>query len=250
MPLDKEIEGDIVNLLKDSPMGASSTEIAQKLSASRPTLIKYLGIMKVQGIVDYKKVGMAKVWFLPREVEYSDLLGEKDIISVLKRDEDTGYITLFGRPRTIIPTRFVYQLCVMMSKQQQEEIFRRITLNRINEYENATDIKLDESSPKEKEEFIRLWVNYRMNTGWGKLKELRLDHKKRTLTVTLEHSVVADGYKKYSDEPAKSSVCNLLNGIFLGFMEGAFGKTGFVAKEVKCIAINGGVCQFKVEPKK
>ena len=249
MPLNDEHQDRIIKFLKISPMGASSTEISKAINLSRPTLIKYLGIMKVQGIVDYKNIGMAKLWYLPRELELPDLLRGKDVLSVLKRDKETGGITLFSRPRIIIPARFIYVLATMLSDKQQQEIFRRITLQRIKDYEEATDKNLDDCSPKEVEEFIKLWVRYRMKNGWGRLKKLKLDHANKKLTVTLTYSEVADAIKTYSSTPPKQAVCHILAGVFLGFMQGAFKKTNFTCKESSCTAKNDPVCQFTIEPK-
>ncbi|MFH1789078.1 MAG: hypothetical protein ABH834_06835 [Candidatus Altiarchaeota archaeon] len=250
MPLNDEHQDNIIEFLQKTTMGASSTEIAKAAGISRPTLIKYLGIMKVQGIVDYKKIGMAKLWYLPRELELPDLLKDKDILSVLKRDKKTSGITLFGRPRIIIPARFIYVLTTLLTKKQQEEIFMKITLQRIKDYEEATDKILDECSPKEVEEFIKLWVRYRMKNGWGRLKDLKLDHDNKRLSVTLYYSEVADAVKTYSPTPPKEAACNLLSGVFLGFMQGAFKKTTFTCTENTCTAKNDAFCQFTVKPKK
>jgi len=246
--LDEKIKGEIIDLLKKSRMGASNTEISSATGLSRPTIIKYLGIMKVQGMVDYRNVGMAKLWYLPLEIELSDLLEEKEIMSVLKRDEETGNITLFGRPRIIIPARFIHQMTLRLHKKQQEQIFRNITLERINTYEKATDTVLDKCSPKEIEDFIRTWVTYRLKNGWGRLKTLKLDHEHKKLTVTLDHSEVADAIKTYSKKPPKESVCHILSGVFLGFMEGAFKDTKFTCKEAQCTAKGDPTCQFTVKP--
>lgn len=250
MTADEQIRTRIIDLLQKSHMGASSTEIANELAISRPTLIKYLGIMKVQGLVNYRNIGMAKVWYLPKEVELSDLVEDKDVISVLKRDPNKENITLFGRTRIIIPSVFVYHLTSMLTPNQQEELFKKITLRRINDYEKATDTILDECSPEELEDFMRLWINYRMKTGWGKLKDLSLDHHAKKLTVTLTRSEVAEDILKYGEKPAKKGVCHLLAGVFLGFMEGAFKNTEFMSRETKCTAKGDPYCEFKIEPKK
>lgn len=247
--LDEDNKKKIIDLLKISPMGASNTELSKATGLSRPTLIKYLGIMKVQGMVDYRNVGMAKLWYLPREIEITDLIENKDVINVLKRDPETDNINLFGRPRIIIPARFIHQLVERMDLKQQKEVFRAITLQRIDTYEEATDTVLDDCNPDEIEDFIRIWVTYRLKNGWGKPEVVALDHDKKKLTVRLAYSVIADAMIKYAEKPTKKASCHIISGVFLGFMEGIYKETKFTCKETSCMAKGDPVCEFEIEPK-
>lgn len=61
----KDIENKIIDLIKKSPIGVTSSEIAKYLGISRITMTKYLAIVKEKSLIDFKQFGMAKLWFIP-----------------------------------------------------------------------------------------------------------------------------------------------------------------------------------------
>ncbi len=60
-----EIEKKIVNFIKNSPLGVTSSDIAHYLGLNRMTIAKYLAIIKEKALVDFKQLGMAKLWYVP-----------------------------------------------------------------------------------------------------------------------------------------------------------------------------------------
>jgi PAS domain S-box-containing protein len=60
--MERSVESKILNFLERVEFGASAVEISRRIDVSRPTILKYLEVMKVKGLVDYKEVGMAKLW--------------------------------------------------------------------------------------------------------------------------------------------------------------------------------------------
>lgn len=60
-----EIEKKIVNFIKNSPLGVTSSDIAHYLGLNRMTIAKYLAIIKERALVDFKQLGMAKLWYVP-----------------------------------------------------------------------------------------------------------------------------------------------------------------------------------------
>jgi len=60
-----EIEKKIVNFIKNSPLGVTSSDIAHYLGLNRMTIAKYLAIIKEKTLVDFKPLGMAKLWYVP-----------------------------------------------------------------------------------------------------------------------------------------------------------------------------------------
>ena len=61
--MENKILDRIVNIIRESKYGISSTEISKELSLDRHTTAKYLEVLKTNGLIDYKKVVMAKVWY-------------------------------------------------------------------------------------------------------------------------------------------------------------------------------------------
>jgi len=60
-----EIEKSIVNFIKKSPIGVTSTDIAKFVGLNRMTITKYLAIIKEKALIDFKQFGMAKLWYIP-----------------------------------------------------------------------------------------------------------------------------------------------------------------------------------------
>ena len=55
-----EIEKKILDFVKKSPTGVTSSEIAGYVGLNRMTMTKYLAIIKERTLIDFKQFGMAK----------------------------------------------------------------------------------------------------------------------------------------------------------------------------------------------
>ncbi len=60
-----EIENKIVNFIKTSPIGVTSSEIANYVGLNRMTITKYLAVIRERALIDFKQFGMAKLWYIP-----------------------------------------------------------------------------------------------------------------------------------------------------------------------------------------
>ena len=80
MAFTTDIQQKIIDFIKRSPIGVTSSEIAKYLGLNRMTIIKYLAIIQQRALVDFKQLGMAKLWYIPvtltREGYFDDLLVE------------------------------------------------------------------------------------------------------------------------------------------------------------------------------
>ena len=90
-----DIQSKIITFLENEKYGASISEIARSINVSRITLSKYLETMHAQGLVNYKSIGMAKLWRLGSGSANSKLL-EEMLFHVLPEkfkeiDEDNAY---------------------------------------------------------------------------------------------------------------------------------------------------------------
>ncbi|MBU7013653.1 MAG: helix-turn-helix domain-containing protein [Theionarchaea archaeon] len=70
--METDTEKLILDFLKKQPMGATVTDIANRLNMSRTTTVKYLEVMRATGLLDYKEVGMAKLWFVSTRLSYAE----------------------------------------------------------------------------------------------------------------------------------------------------------------------------------
>ena len=58
-------ENKIVDFIKKSPLGVTSNDIARYIGLNRMTMTKYLAIIKERALIDFKQFGMAKLWYIP-----------------------------------------------------------------------------------------------------------------------------------------------------------------------------------------
>ena len=62
---DTDTENKIVDFVKKSPLGVTSNDIARYIGLNRMTITKYLAIIKEKALIDFKQLGMAKLWYIP-----------------------------------------------------------------------------------------------------------------------------------------------------------------------------------------
>ena len=60
----EEIREKLISILKDSDSGLSGVEISKKINVSRITMIKYLKVFAVEGLLRQKNIGNVTLWFL------------------------------------------------------------------------------------------------------------------------------------------------------------------------------------------
>ena len=71
-----DIQDKIIDFIRKSPIGVSSSEIAKYLGLNRMTIVKYLAIIQEKALVDFKQLGMAKLWFIPVHLNREDFFEE------------------------------------------------------------------------------------------------------------------------------------------------------------------------------
>lgn len=76
-----EIQNKIVDFIKKNPIGVTSSEIANYLDLNRMTMTKYLAIIKTKTLIDFKQLGMAKLWYIPVNISKESFFS-KAIISI------------------------------------------------------------------------------------------------------------------------------------------------------------------------
>ena len=60
----EEIREKLISILKDSDSGMSGVEISKKINVNRITMIKYLKVFAVEGLLRQKNIGNVTLWFL------------------------------------------------------------------------------------------------------------------------------------------------------------------------------------------
>jgi len=85
------LEEDILDYLKKTEAGSTASEISRALNINRMTAVKYLEVMRATGLVDFRKVGMAKQYFATSNLSYAQaafLLQAKQLLQTIETEED------------------------------------------------------------------------------------------------------------------------------------------------------------------
>ena len=93
--LNTEIRTKILDFLKSTRIGASSSEIAKNIGHNRITVSKYLEIMKAHKLIDYEGVGQAKLWYISKK---------RDKPTVLIVDDEPHVVDLIAL--SLIPEKY------------------------------------------------------------------------------------------------------------------------------------------------
>jgi DNA-binding transcriptional regulator LsrR (DeoR family) len=86
---EKELD-KIKKIVKESPRGITTKDIAKKIGINRNVVGKYLDVLQVKGEVDVEKFGRSKVYFSSRSVPVSAVFDyAKEFIIVVTKDMKT-----------------------------------------------------------------------------------------------------------------------------------------------------------------
>ncbi len=108
---DSDIEQKIVDFVKKSPIGVTSSELAKYLDVNRMTLAKYLEIIKARALLDFKQLGMAKLWYIPMNINKEKFL-ENVVLDIVENLDK-------GDPKAII-----HEVSIKIAKQI-EQIYKQ-----------------------------------------------------------------------------------------------------------------------------
>ncbi|MAE42255.1 hypothetical protein CMO93_00665 [Candidatus Woesearchaeota archaeon] len=72
----RETQNKIIDFIKTSPIGVTSTEIAKSIGLNRMTMTKYLAIIKEKALIDFKQFGMSKLWYIPVNLSKESFLSK------------------------------------------------------------------------------------------------------------------------------------------------------------------------------
>lgn len=122
--METDTEKLILDFLKKQSMGATVTDIANKLNMSRTTTVKYLEVMRATGLLDYKEVGMAKLWFVSTKLSYAEhVLLEKTRQVIKAIDTPEKHLNLVKR--AIEPHITTFKTYPLEEKKKLANFFKK-----------------------------------------------------------------------------------------------------------------------------
>lgn len=230
----EEVHDRILEVLKKSEFGTSTSEIASVLGLNRMTVSKHLELLRAQGFVDYRQVGPAKLWYLSDE--YSKAIHmlkdiESPYIQKLLNDEESGSL----RPRLgdQIPLhvfRLTRAALVMMSGADDimYKMGREISMEILSENIDAEDIRGIYDGVADFFEKLKIGI-----------LELVSSSEDRAI-IRIYECITCSGMPNIG-----RPICYFEGGLMSGAFEAKMNKT-FTAIEMKCGGTGHEYCEFDV----
>lgn len=94
--MEKNLQDQILKVLKASPLGLQMEELADKLGLTRHTVAKYLEVLRAEGKIHYRKVGRSKLWkdiFTTTNIRLLSMDDLDDILQIeekIEKEQDLG----------------------------------------------------------------------------------------------------------------------------------------------------------------
>jgi GNAT superfamily N-acetyltransferase/biotin operon repressor len=88
--MEKNLQDQILKVLKASPSGLQMEELADKLGLTRHTIAKYLEVLRAEGKIHFHKVGRSKLWkdiFTTTNIRLLNMDDLDDILQIEERIE-------------------------------------------------------------------------------------------------------------------------------------------------------------------
>ncbi len=249
----KKIESRIIEFLKQNPYGATISEISRHLKINRITLSKYLDVLRVEGILDYKTVGRAKLWFVNDDISILEIiLGKKDLLKSVSYD-DKGFLSLADDTRFLILSAEIIQDLYILARKYNlynllEELGARLGSHVAVNYKIYSGVKEDVS-----EDIVRSLVEFLFRAGFGRVQEFVFNEKKKEVILTLDTNIIVEELSQIMDEVKFKELegkghCLIIKGYLKGLLENLF-NTEFQVEETKCKLKGDEYCEFVASPK-
>jgi|GEM_PF-1108853 len=244
----KEIEKTIIETLKQYPYGLSISELAKILKINRVTLSKYLDVLKEKGMVSYRPIGRAKVWFVSEDINILEaIFGETDLNKILRKDSNNVYY-IGDMKFMIFPSEIIQDLYLLIGKKYGLKTVKELGKKLGSHI--ATTYKIYSGIERVlKPEVIEYLIRFIEKIGLGKIHDVYIDEKTLEFIITFEYTLESDEIINIVEELKdikEKPKCYLLEGFLEGLLS-ALLNMDIVIEERKCKLHGEKVCEFYAE---
>ena len=223
---------NILKHLKTNPYGLSSTDLARNLNINRMTLVKYLNIMQANGLIEYRNIGMAKVWHITSKYDLinSILRGESAPIQAIIAGQ---HIKIRNEMGDMIPLSLfrVIKAALSLSKNPSKTQYEAGQLVA----KNSIYVNQDLNAESAIKTLARVFIGLRL----GIILPLQVSPSFWVLKLNESATSHGTGVKG-------NSLCHFEAGVISGIISKSLGVNA-VVKETKCIGTNHHHCEFAVK---
>ena len=244
----KDVEKTIIETLKQYPYGLSISELAKILKINRVTLSKYLDILREKGMINYRPIGRAKVWFVSEDINILEaIFGESDLNRILRKNNNNTY-HIGDIKFVLLPSEIIQDLYLVIGKKYGLKNIREIGKKLGSHI--ATTYKMYSGIERSlKPEVIEYLIRFIEKLGLGKISDIYIDEKTLEFTVVFDYTLESNELSNILEELGETKEkikCYLLEGILEGLLSSLLNME-MVAEEKKCTLRGDKVCEFYIE---
>jgi predicted hydrocarbon binding protein len=238
------IKDEVVRVLQEHSEGMTGARIAELVGITQGAMSKYLSMLRVDGIITSRKVGVAKLWKLVSQADragmLADKIGEADeatfkdyAVSLL--EEDSKLLEADGKRVLVVPTTILSNLYKYTKSVVGTEV-HAFFYEWGKDYVKEVSKLVDDVAKKTGGDFIQSFLLLWRLKGWGRFEVKAMSD--RQIEVVWYDSIWAEELGE--KVPVDDFIAGALSA---AAMHAAGGKWRFV--EVECRATGAPQCRFQ-----
>ena len=239
------IKDEVVKVLDGHPEGLTGSSIAEQVGITQGAMSKYLSMLKVDGVITSRKVGVAKLWKLVSQSDRADILADK----IGEGEEETTFkdyaVTLLeennrlfeagGERVLIMPTNILSNLYRYTKSILGTEV-HAFFYEWGKDYAKEANKLAEAVSKKTGNDFIQSFLLLWKLKGWGRFEVISTSSD--SLEVAWHDSIWAEEIKE------KVPIDDFVAGALAGAADHAMGGNWRVA-ESTCRSTGASHCIFR-----
>lgn len=222
----------VLDTLKKNPYGLSSTQLAEQVRINRMTLVKYLTLMQEKGLVEYKTIGMAKVWHTAEKYDLMSLIASEEAAS-MQRIVGGGTV----RIRTNIPDSVPLSLFRAMKAALVLPSNPKKTMHEAGQFIAKKCFSFPATA--EPSLIVKRMAEIFLHLRLGIITPIQV--LPTVWTFRLDESASAHGTKVRGNK-----LCYFEAGLISGIISGHINKKAF-CQEIKCVGEGSAFCEMEVK---
>ena len=238
------IKEEVVKVLLEHPEGMTGAKIAELVDITQGAMSKYLSMMRVDGIITSRKIGVAKLWKLVSQSDRAGMLADKigepepatfKDYSLSLIEEDGRFLEADGKRVLVMPTTILSSLYKYTKSIVGSEV-HAFFYEWGKDYVKEVSHFIDDVAKKTGDNFIQSFLLLWKLKGWGRFEVTAMNEKQ--IEVVWHDSIWAE------EVGEKSAIDDFVAGALSAAASHAVGsKWRFV--ETECRATGAPHCTFR-----
>jgi predicted hydrocarbon binding protein len=237
------IKEQVIELLRRSPEGLTGAKIAEKIGITQGAMSKYLSMMRVDGAITSRKIGVAKLWKLLIDSDKAQMLADrigehakatfKDYALSLAEGNGKLY-EADGKRVLVMPINVLsglYKYTESIIGSQVHTFFYEWGRDYVEEVSGFVEDVARKSEADFFQSFLLLWKL----KGWGRFEVIAIE--KDSIEVVWYDSIMSE---VRADVPVDDFISGALGAIAAHVIPG-----NWRFEEVECVVTGAPRCRFR-----